>query len=115
MPSPKARNIVARIKGEPLLPQTLTDFSVCRGSKFFTACTMPVAVARASNTPQPSRCHSFVHFRVFSQHLGAIPGRDRNCLCGNLFAIAASLAVQGGAVAGAKTVQEILRDLPRLH
>ena len=54
MPSPRTRNIVARIKGEPLLPQTLADFSVCRGSKFFTACTMPVAVARASNTPEPS-------------------------------------------------------------
>src|SRR5664279_6478254 len=42
-------------------------------------------------------------------------GQDRNGLCGNPLAIAASLAVHGGAVAVAKTVQEILRDLPRIH
>src|ERR1035437_1454022 len=74
-----------------------------------------VAVARESNTPEPSGCHGIVHFRVLSQHLGAVLGRDRNGLRGNPLAIAASLAVQGGAVTVARTVQEILRDLPRLH
>src|ERR1035437_7187352 len=74
-----------------------------------------VAVARESNTPEPSRCHGVVHFRVLSQHLGAVPGRDRNGLRGNPLAIAASLTVHGSAVTVAKTVQEILRDLPGIH
>src|ERR1035437_2641618 len=74
-----------------------------------------IVVARESNTPEPSHCHGIIHFRVFPQHLGAILGRDRNSLRGNPLAITASLAVQGGAVTVAKTVQEILRDLPRIH
>src|SRR5665213_1908961 len=72
-------------------------------------------MARESNTPEPSRYHGIVHFRVLSQHLGAVLGRDRNGLCGNPLAIAANLTVQGSAVTVAKTVQEFLRDLSRIH
>ena len=31
-------------------------------------------MARESNTPEPSRYHGIVHFRVLSQHLGAVLG-----------------------------------------
>src|ERR1035441_3508173 len=73
------------------------------------------AVARDSNTPEASRYHGIVQFGVLSQHLAAVLGRDRNGLRRNPLAIATSLAVQGGAVTVAKTVQEIIRDLPRIH
>src|ERR1019366_1548630 len=53
------------------------------------------AVERESDTPESSRCHGIVHFRVFLQHVGAVLGRDRNGLRGNPLAIAASMAVQG--------------------
>src|ERR1035437_2922896 len=33
-----------------------------------------------SNAPEFSCCHGLVHFLIFFQHLGAIPGRDRNGL-----------------------------------
>jgi hypothetical protein len=35
-----------------------------------------------SDTPEPSRYHRVVQFRVLSQHLGAVLGRDRNGLRG---------------------------------
>src|SRR5664280_963376 len=73
------------------------------------------AVARDSNTPEASRYHGIVQFGVLSQHLAAVLGRDRNGLRRNPLAIATSLAVQGGAVTVEKTVQEAIRDVPRLH
>src|SRR5664279_1843097 len=73
------------------------------------------SAARDSNTPEASRYHGIVQFGVLSQHLAAVLGRDRNGLRRNPLAIATSLAVQGGAVTVAKTVQEAIRDLPRLH
>jgi len=42
------------------------------------------AVARESDRPESPRCHGIVHFSVFLQHLGAVLGRDRNRLRGNL-------------------------------
>src|ERR1035438_5141760 len=35
-----------------------------------------------TKTPEPSRCHDIIHFRVLSQHLGAVHGRDQNGLRG---------------------------------
>src|SRR5450759_2707448 len=72
-------------------------------------------MARDSNTPEPSRDHGLVYFRVLFQHLSAVLGRDRNGLRGDPLTIAASLAVYGGTVTVAKTVQKRLRDLPRIH
>src|ERR1019366_4340943 len=74
-----------------------------------------VAVARKSNIPEPTRDHGVVHLGIFSQYRGAVLGSDRNDLLGNPFAITARPAVHGGTVAVAKTIQEILRDLPSIH
>src|SRR5664279_5391012 len=73
------------------------------------------SAARDSNTPEASRYHGIVQFGVLSQHLAAVLGRDRNGLRRNPLAIATSLAGHGGAVTVAKTVQEAIRDLPRLY